>query len=439
MQVRLLRDRVTRLVPIGGAARGVIAIITGTAAGQLLTLLALPILSRIYSPEQFGMLAYAASAAAIILPLATMRLEGALILPRSDVQIPALVQAACLSLLSGAAILAGILWFTELTATFGDSASAFLVWAIPALLVCNGLVAILSQLAVRDQSYGKIGTRNTFQSVGITVSQFVLSPVRSTSFNGLVVGTIAGSALGAWVLRSFGVGFFRVTSLKSTWSAVKTFWRFPLVFGPMASFTLLAQQGPIFFATYAFGVHAGGQLAMADRIVAVPLALIGLAVGAVLDGEISNLLRARRHGVFRLYVRISAALGLVGGGIAAVLWLFGGVLLTQVFGSEWAQAGAIAEVMALVTFTRMVTNPTRRVLQLMEHARAAFALELARVALFVAAVWLALSSHDDDVVSALVLVFAALALADVATWVFGLRVARTADRLASETAREACA
>lgn len=233
--------------------------------------------------------------------------------------------------------------------------------------------------------------------------------------------------MGVCVLRPYAQRYAHLVSWRDCRQAVRAYWRFPLVFAPMASFTLLAQQGPVFVVAHRFTATEVGQFAMADRIVAVPIALIGLAVGAVYEGEMAERIRSGAPNVAVVYLKTSAILAAVGllGGV--LLWLLGERVTTLALGATWSRAGEVLTVMAVVLLSRMVVNPTRAFLQLLEKAREAFVLEVLRVVLFLIAAGVS-AAQNMDLIPTLWMILLALVVADMLTWLYGLIAIRDVDR-----------
>jgi O-antigen/teichoic acid export membrane protein len=74
------------LLPQNAFARGVSVLVGGTAGAQLITVLAAPLLTRLYSPEDFGLVAVCASLLALIGVISSRRYELAIPLPDDDVE-----------------------------------------------------------------------------------------------------------------------------------------------------------------------------------------------------------------------------------------------------------------------------------------------------------------------------------------------------------------
>ena len=98
---------IRNLLPKNTFARGVSVLVGGTAGAQLLTVLAAPILTRLYSPEDFGLLAVYASLLGLIGVVASLRYELAIPLPESDEE-AAHVMVLSLLILLGMTVLTAI-------------------------------------------------------------------------------------------------------------------------------------------------------------------------------------------------------------------------------------------------------------------------------------------------------------------------------------------
>src|SRR5690606_7842279 len=90
--------------------RGASVLAAGTAAGQALILLAMPLVTRLYSPEDFGVLAVYASILALLVVVITLKFETAIVLAESDetaaqLLLLSLAVAAVVSALAGLGVL----------------------------------------------------------------------------------------------------------------------------------------------------------------------------------------------------------------------------------------------------------------------------------------------------------------------------------------------
>src|SRR5690554_8147650 len=84
MRVSKLKQWVGSTLPKSSFSRGVSVLIGGTASAQLLSVLAIPFITRLYSPDDFGLLAAFTAFLAFFTVLSAARFDLAIPLPESD-------------------------------------------------------------------------------------------------------------------------------------------------------------------------------------------------------------------------------------------------------------------------------------------------------------------------------------------------------------------
>jgi O-antigen/teichoic acid export membrane protein len=116
-----------------------------------------------------------------------------------------------------------------------------------------------------------------------------------------------------------------------------------------------------------FGPNLGGQFALADRVIALPVTLLASSVGNAYYAQAARVAREPSPELRNLFVRTTrflAAVALVPVGLSMLLapHLFG-----FVFGDDWAQAGVFVAIMAPWYGVVFVTNPTGATLDVLER------------------------------------------------------------------------
>lgn len=405
---------------LGALGRGFAQVLTGGVLAQVVTVASLPLLSRIYTPAEFGYYALVLAGAGLIAPAATLRFETAAMLPESVEAVRALVWNALLATAIVSLLTAGILGIAAGVGFETVAAHPWLpVWVAVSVLF-SAVFALLSQLCLRTQQYRLVGRRALLRSVGTALTQLGLGVAGRTG-DGLVVGGVVGSAVGITTMYRRTRGFLVFPGWRSIRGVWREYWRFPAIFAPSALLNSAGLQAPVIFFTLWFGISSGGQLGMAERIVGLPLALIGIAVSQVVDADVSRRIRERVGGLRRIYLRLSAALAALGGVVAMTLGALGAVVIPWVLGTQWRDAGQMVQVLALTAGVRLVASPLSRFVVLLQKGLANTILDIFRVALMVGGM-AAVAVLDLDLVAALWVVYLGLAITYAVTWVYGLVV-----------------
>lgn len=404
------------------AKSGFIAIAAGAVGGQALGLAAAPVISRIYGPTVFGEFAIIQSLAAVLVPIATLRIESALLLPRETAKVKTLVTAGLVSSLvvaAGFCILLAVVGWSGLVESHATTPTGA-AW-VGALTCVTGVFTILSQAALRSFQYKLVAVRNVVQQGSTAVAQIGLGLLAASSHIGLTLGRTLGVVASTAPLIRAVMPEFRGHPRAPFFTTLREYREYPLVFAPSALLNSLGTQLPVLGLAMIFDAGAAGQLGMAQRIALVPSALIGYAISQVFAAEASEKIRNKEEGLERQFLTLSVRLGLLGLIVGSSLYLLGPVLFPWFLGDQWAQSGEFARLMALSVGFGIVASPLSMVFVLMKAALASVCLDVSRVLLILTSLWLGteLNLEPEDLV---LLVFSSQAVNYLATYLWSLRL-----------------
>ena len=316
----------------------------GTAIGQLLGLLALPLLTRIYSANDFSVLAIYLAVLGILSSVICMRFDTAIPLPDDESEAQNLLLLALMSI-TGITLLLSIIviFFSETLAQIAGMKdfSSFL-WLVPIGSAFVGLYSAFQFMALRKKAFVEISkTRLTQAASGIS-AQVILG----FSFSGPI-----GLLVGYTLMSGIGVISLGLRALKSalmqahfpswlilarTAAKYKKFPQYSLTEG-------LINTGGIQIPVLLIGIHyigpEAGYLFLAMRVLGSPLGIIGSAVSQV---YYSHAAQYERDGqlaeeTVKIFKRLSAWLVLP----MVTLGPFAPDIFRLVFGQEWGQAGTL--------------------------------------------------------------------------------------------------
>jgi O-antigen/teichoic acid export membrane protein len=404
----------------------VLTLVAGTAGAQALSLLAAPVLTRLYSPESFGVFAYMMAVTATIGSLASGGLELGVPLASKDSEAQKLIRMAMVVATGSAMLTAMVVWLfhDSLSQMAGFDIMPWAIW-VPFLLLITEWFVVLSEAALRQRAYSAIATRTLAQNVGTVGGQLVLATVTRTA-GGLLTGQLFGRLFGIVSLARKTKGLLRRSGRGGYRQTLRANWRFPVVFAPTAVLNTLGLQLPLMLVGAWFGIESAGFLSVAQRISALPAALIGMAVGQVFCGELTARLRASERNNRRLYLKVSARLGLLGSVIALGLLILPPYVFPVVLGSDWAEAGTYAQATALAVGLGFMASPLSYVLVAYQKTVLAVSVDVSRIVLVCG---LGYWAHRSgwSAVGALWMMYAGISVNYVVTWFLGLAVTSEED------------
>jgi O-antigen/teichoic acid export membrane protein len=349
--------------PPGGFVRNVLALLTGSVLGQLVTVAAAPILTRLYTPDEFGSLALYTSIVAVVSVVLCWRYDFAIVLPEEP------KDGANLLILSIMLVVGMSLVSVPLVAMFRNHAAAALgapglsdwFWALPISFAAMGIYQALNSWCVRKKHFKNVAYSRVGQSSATAGVQIAASPTMSPGPGGLIIGHVAGSftAMAILTVHTIRNDFRRIGSAldwRRMRAAAARYKKYPIYSTWPAFINTFALSLPVLFLTRFFDAAIVGQYALSVRILQMPLNLIGASIGRVYfqrlaeeknrTGDISSL-------VEKTFIRL-LAMAVPG---CLVLMLLAPAAFELIFGSQWRPAGEYTRILAPAMAIRFVTSP----------------------------------------------------------------------------------
>ena len=370
-----LKNQLHRLLPKNSFASGVSALVGGTAGSQILLVLAAPLLTRLYTPEDFGLLAVYGSLLAIIGVVASLHYELAIPLPEDDdaaanIAVLSLILVVTTSLLTCIAIL---LWGSMVVEFFGVPKLANFLWLLPAGVLLTGFYTVFNYCGIRTKRFADIAATKLNQAVATLAIQIVGFKLGGVA---LLLGQVAGQSAGttSLAIRTLKRPEFKQVSLSKMKACFLHYKDFPL-YTTWSSLVNTAghQLPPLIFITL-FSAGAAGIYAVANRLLTMPATLIG---GAVAQVFFSHGVDGHRSGNLNiLYTKVQNILIQLGLPPAILLILFGPELFAFSFGNEWRDAGVLSQWLVVGAFLGFVVSPLSSIFSILEMQRLGLMLQL---------------------------------------------------------------
>lgn len=415
------RGLLRRLRPRGDFGRSVLTLVAGTGFAQVIVIASSPILTRLYSPADYGVFAVATSIMAVLIAVTCLRYEYAVPLPESDVAAANVVASALLVDLgmSLASLLVMALLGQAILGALGAAALGPYAVLIALGQLGGGAATTLTSFAVRTKAFSEIAATRLTQAVALVGVQVGLGLV-GLGAPGLLLGDIAGRVSGSGRLAGAAwrthAAAFRLVSRAGIAAAARRYRRFPILSSPSALLNVLGLQLPVLTIVALYGTSAGGHFALADRVCSIPLTLVAGAVGQVYLSEAARSIHTQPQAVRSLFLRTTRTLARMAIGPAILLAVLAPFLAGLVFGSNWSETGLFVAILAPMYYVAFVTSATGETLYVVERLDLQLIRELIRLVLLGGAVPLA-AAAGLTVTGAVVVLSAAGCLTYV---IFGL-------------------
>lgn len=362
-----------KLLPQSAYARNVLTLMTGTTLAQAIPIAISPILTRLYSPEEFGRFALYMAVAMIASVLVTGRYELAILLPRHDrdaMHIAAL--AMTLSAAISAVLLLVVIFLAQpIAALLGDAALAPWLYWVPASTLLLGVYQSLNYWSNRKAQYKRLAISRTVQSTGVALAQMT-SGYAGSGAVGLVGGQITGQVLATSVLARLiwreDHQQIRVLRPARSLALAKKYINFPKYLIVAHGFNTASGQMPVLLLSALFSTTVAGFFTLTQRVMAAPMALVAGALGDVFRQEASQAY-IHQGQCKAIYQKTFKRLLLISVVPFIVLFFVAPALFAWVFGEQWRVAGEYAQILTPMAFLQFITSPLSAMFMIAEKQK----------------------------------------------------------------------
>ena len=380
--------------------------VSGVAGAQALSLLFMPLITRLYGPEEFGVLGTFTALTAILMPISALAFPIAIVLPDRDadarqISVLSIKVATVISLLMTLLVVLAGDWLAELLGLGSISDFLFL---LPVAIMLSAFLQVNQQWLIRKREFRRTANAYVGYSLAFNLSKVVggvLQPVGAT----LVVLFTASIGFHSFLLSKTrsqnlslrrGLNFWS-ENLKSRAVAVR-YRDFPFFRAPQVFTNAVSQSFPIVFLAALFGASEAGFYALAKTVMSAPILLVAKSVGDVFYPRVVRAVGDQKN-VSPIILKTTAFMGLLGILPFFLVVLFGPWLFSLIFGSEWSVSGDYASWMALWLFFGFVNRPSVVSIAALRLQRQFLIYEVLSLALRLIALYAGFLLYNNDVLS----------------------------------------
>ena len=336
-------------------------LLSANVVAQVIGLVVYPILSRMYAPEDFGLLNLFLSIGNVLVVLSLMDYYYAIVLPKQERHAVALVHVSSLVLLITVALVAlSVILAGPISALFKSPHLERYYWLMPIYVLTMGAWNILNYWYIRQKQFGQISQYLMSQSVlsaGGKIGMGYAGVLQGGMIYAIVVAPLL--SLGANIVRNFRGALqplLRVSKADMVEQS-KQYRNFPCFVLPRSFLNVLAGQLPILLLTPFFGAKYVGLLSMALLLGYTPIGTITRAIYQVLYQHTTERVHATQRigGVFWRFVVWSSVI---------ILPVFGGLffvlpdITSWLLGEEWRVVGTYIRWMLPWLYLSLLTGST---------------------------------------------------------------------------------
>ncbi len=361
-------------------ARNFLTLFTGSALAQLIPFAFEPILTRLFTPPQFAVLALYISVANLFVIIATGRYELAIMLPktnRQSINIVALSFMICCGVAVVSLIVISIFNHGICTLLNNHTVGPYL-FLIPLSVLLTGSYQIVNYWMTRQKQFAGVSTGRVAQTTTNALLNLGTGFLK-TGHAGLIWSYLGGISISFVTIISFvkkaDFRQLRLINRKEILLMAKRYSDFPKINSLHAFTDILQQSLLIFLLSYFFSDTIVGSYSRTFRLLAAPSSLIGTAIGQIYFQQASSRI-ARGESIKDLTLKLIKGLAFIAIPGFSMVVLFGGPLFSFLLGKAWYSAGLYAGAIAPWLCVNFITSPVSTLPLIIGKQKIAFLISL---------------------------------------------------------------
>jgi len=385
-----MNNLLKKIIPVSDFSKNVLTLTTGAAVAQIIPIALSPILSRLYSPQEFGVFSIFIAIASILGSIATLRYEMAIMLPDNNKDAFNVVAVSIiLSFIISLIVFVGIFFLNDEILNFTHQKGVYeYVYFIPLCIFSIGIYQTFNYWSTRLQSY----KNNAFSRIAQTSFTGIINiiyGVLQKGTLGLVLGNIGGQIIAALVLAfkamSQSKTYLKFISQKKIKYTIARYKAHATINTLHVLLDNILSYGISFLLVFFFTDAIVGFYSFSFRILKAPLSIIGTAMSQVFFQQANELYNSNQS-IRNLILSIYKKQFLIGIIPFLILFVFAPVLFSFIFGKQWTEAGEVTQILAPWIFLNFLVSPVSSLPVIVNKQKQGFLITLADILLKTAAI-----------------------------------------------------
>jgi lipopolysaccharide exporter len=358
---------IQKLKPKSEFGRNILKLANTSIIATLISLLSLPVITRIYDPSVFGEFQILLSTIGLLSVIGSFKYEMAIVLPKNKTEANAVYSLSILLLIISTTIFSFLFyffgsWFLELINA--QVLEPYLFMLVIGIFL-SGAVQIARYVLTKEKNFHKLGNNRVIEAgtaQGLKIGIGLVSP----TFLGLFISQLVGYILSLYLAMKKSTVSFSF-SKKRVWTVFRKYKKFLYFNTPAVFVNTLALQLPIFFIAKYFGTEYVGYYMLALRLIEVPLKIIGNAISQVYYKEAADTYHKGIDKLLNLYVNTVKKLALFMIVPTALIYFISEPLIPYILGENWAMTGQVMSMLVLWKFFEMINYPISTTLTVIDQ------------------------------------------------------------------------
>ncbi|MCT7587568.1 lipopolysaccharide biosynthesis protein [Aliarcobacter butzleri] len=334
--------------------KNVLTLMTGTTIAQIIPIAISPILTRIYTPEDFGIFAFYIAIISLLAVFTNGQYDLAIMLPKYEKNAINIVGLSLLinTIFSSIIFCIIFIFFDFFQGLLGKNSLGHFLYLIPFSVFLIGCYQTFNYWLNRKKQYKTLSMNKVTQSLTNGTSSIVFG-IQDFGKDGLIISQfIAQAIVVAFLIKKVKIGvLFQNFEKVKVLALSKRYIKFPKITMIQSFFSTATAQLPVVIISSFFTLNIAGFYSLANRVIASPISIISSSFFQVFYQSFS--IEKNKQKFYKMkFIKINAMLLPP----FILLWFFLEPLFGFVFGEEWLVAGVYSQILLPLLYMKFLSN-----------------------------------------------------------------------------------
>jgi lipopolysaccharide exporter len=335
-------------------------LMSGTVISQIIPFIVAPVISRLYFPEDYALVAVYNSITVLLTIVATGMYSSALMIDKTDKEAfntawAAFIVTLTITVLS---ILIFFIFNNSIARLTSNKNITFWLYLIPLTVFFTGSYQTLSMWNNRLKRYKRLATNKILQTIITSGATLGLGSLSYRS-SGLMISLLLGQ------MFAFGVLFYQTLNndrallkeikINGILSSFKRHKDFPKYNMPQGFLDGLRESSIALIISNYFGPVVIGSYSFAMGMLNKPLQILGEAYGQVFYQKATTTYNQKGK-IWNFTKRSSIIISVATLPFFLIILFWGSKIFTFLFGINWTHAGIIAQLVSIWAFFKFISS-----------------------------------------------------------------------------------
>ncbi len=374
---------INKLKPKSEFSRNVLTLMTGTTIAQAIPIAISPILTRLYTPEDFGVFALYMSIISMVGVIVTGKYELAIMLPKNkkdalNIFFLSIILTFFISLL----IFIIVLIFNEhIVCLLNNNEIAKWLYLAPFSILLIGLYNSFNYWFNRNKNYKLLSMAKATQSFTTSGSNLTFGFFNFNNIGLIISNFISQFIIILFFIKKFDFKNIRFFNKNKMIIFAKKYDKFPKITMCHHLLNNLSTNIPVILLAKYFSSNETGLFMFSNRIIGTPISIISGSISDVFFRELSYKMQNDKNNLLKFFKNMVFKLTFMLFPIFLILLLFLPKMVIFVFGEKWVTLGSYLQILLPMFFFRSIGSVLSHTIVVFEKQFEGFLFEILSILL----------------------------------------------------------